>query len=230
MHLAAVSDVQLARMRSALEQIAPSASPNQLARALEQVLACMDELHGTGGRLADFRPQWMITRRAIQDLPEIHERSQHSAISSQLASAEIAELEEQLRIREMAKHEVASIHANTMNTVRRESPLLLTLAALAAFSAVTFQLTWILGIAAVPGCLLLAMGSVAFRSRLLLARLHNGIRATAMELEAAEALAVERAAYETLLAQSFESLRSSLSKSLSQVGRSDATFGYKLQA
>ena len=101
-----------------------------------------------------------------------------------------------------------------MNTVRRESPLLLTIAVLAAVAAVTFNLTWMLAIAAVPGCLLLAMGSVAFRSRLLLARLRNGIRASAIELEAVEALAVERAAYQALLGQSFENLRSSLSKSL----------------
>ena len=46
MHVVAVSDVQLARLRSALEHITPSASPNQLARALEQVVTCMDELHG----------------------------------------------------------------------------------------------------------------------------------------------------------------------------------------
>lgn len=224
MHVTAVPDGQLARMRGALEHITPSASPNQLARALEQVLACMDELHGDGGRLADSRPEWLKTRRAIQDLPEILERSQHNAIRAQLAAAEIAELEKQLQIREKAKDEVASIHANTMIAVRRESPMLLTIAVLAGCSAVTFDLTWLLGIAAVPGCLLLAMGSVAFRSRLLLARLHNGIRATAMELEKAEALAVERAAYETLLGRSFEKLRSSLLSSLSRVSRSDATF------
>lgn len=214
MHVVAVSDVQLARMRSALEHITLSASPNQLARALEQVVACLDELHADGGPLADFRPQWLKTRRAIKDLPEIHERSQYSAISAQLASAEIAGLEEQLQIRERAKDEVASIHASTMNTVRRELPLLLTIAVLAAFSAVTFNLTWMLGIAAVPSCLLLAMGSVAFRSRLLLARLHNGIRAAAMKLEEVESLAVEREAYEALLARSFENIRSSLSKSV----------------
>ena len=195
MHVVAVSDVQLARMRGALEYITPSASSNQLARTLEQVVACMDELHAEGGALAEFRAQWLPTRRAIQDLPEIHERAQHSAIRAQLESAEIAELESQLQIREGARDEVASIHVNTMNTVRRESPLLLT-------------------IAVVPGCLLLAMGSVAFRSRHLLARLHNGIRASAIELEAVEALAVERAAYQALLGQSFENLRSSLSKSL----------------
>ena len=214
MHVVAVSDVQLARMRGALEHITPSASSNQLARTLEQVVACMDELHAEGGALAEFRAQWLPTRRAIQDLPEIHERAQHSAIRAQLESAEIAELESQLQIREGARDEVASIHVNTMNTVRRESPLLLTIAVLAAVAAVTFNLTWMLAIAAVPGCLLLAMGSVAFRSRHLLARLHNGIRASAIELEAVEALAVERAAYQALLGQSFENLRSSLSKSL----------------
>jgi len=223
MHVPAVSDVQLARMRSALEHITPSASPNQLGQALEQVVTGMDELHADGGPLADFRRQWSNTRRAIQDLPEIHERAQHSAIRAQLASAEIADLEKQLHLREMAKDEVASIHANTMNTVRRELPLLLTITALAAFSAVTFNLTWMLGIAAVPSCLLLAMGSVAFRSRLLLARLHNGIRAAAMQLEEAEVLAVERAVYEALLGRSFVNLRSSLLKSLSLVVASAAT-------
>ena len=110
-----------------------------------------------------------------------------------------------------------------MTTVRRECPLLLTIAALAAFSAVTFNLTWMLGIAAVPSCLLLVMGSLAFRSRLLLARLHNGVRAAAMQLEEIEALAAERATYDALLEQSFENLRSSLSKSLSLVVSSVAT-------
>ena len=214
MHVAAVSDDQLARLHSALEHITPSASPNQLARALDQIVTCMDELHGEAGPLGGFRLQWLKTRRAIEDLPEIHERSQHSTISAQVALADVADLEEQLEIREGAKNEVASIHANTMNTVCREGPLLMTIAALAAASAVAFKLTWMLGVAAVPGCLVLVMGSVAFRSRLLLARLHNGIRDAAMELENFEALAAERATYEALLAQSFENVRSSLSKSL----------------
>ena len=152
MHVVAVSDGQLARMRGALEHITPSASSNQLARTLEQVVACMDELHAEGGALAEFRAQWLPTRRAIQDLPEIHERAQHSAIRAQLESAEIAELESQLQIREGARDEVASIHVNTMNTVRRESPLLLTIAVLAAVAAVTFNLTWMLARRSLAAC------------------------------------------------------------------------------
>jgi hypothetical protein len=219
MHVASVSENQLARIRSALEHITPSASPNQLAGALELVVARMDELHGEGGPLAGVRPQWLRTRRAIEDLPEIHDRSQHSAIRAQLASAEIAELGSQLEIREGARNEVASIHANTMNTVYRECPLLLTIAALAAGSAVTFDLTWMLGIAAVPGCLLLVMGSLAFRSRLLLARLHNGVRAAAIDLGELEAVVAERASYEALLAQSFEAIRAALEKSVAKLQR-----------
>jgi len=217
MHVASVSDVQLARLRGALEHITPSASPNQLGAALEQVVACMDELHGEGGPLAGFRPHWLKTRRAIEDLPEIHERSQHSAIRARLAAEEIAELEKQLEIRLGAKREVASIHENTMNTVYREGPLLMTLAAMAALSSVTFDLTWMLWIAAIPGCLVFVMGSVAFRSRLLLARLHNGVRAAAMELEELEAVAAERATYEALLEQSFEKVRAAVIKNLETV-------------
>src|SRR5688572_24419568 len=107
MPVVAVSQVQIAQMRLALEQLTPLASPNQLARALAQIVAFLDELHAVGGPLFNDRRKWLRTRSALAELPEIHERAQRSAITAEYAASEMADLEQQLRKREEAKGEVA---------------------------------------------------------------------------------------------------------------------------
>jgi hypothetical protein len=204
-----VSSSDRVQLRCSLEQINPDVSPNKLTRALSDILTFMDQL-AAANPSGPERKEWDRIRRRIKALPEIHERAQQSALCAGADAATMAELEQRIVEFSQAKTEVSSILGNTWHHIRAEAPVLLTVAAAIALTGWVSQLYWLVGIGLVPLFFTVLMATLAFRSRLLVARLHNAVCDLTQDLSRVEAIAEERRQYEILLARNFDELKAAV--------------------